>query len=300
MGNGLRPDVWEKFQKRFGVEQIIEFYASSEGNASLVNNTGKVGAIGFVPNILTKIYPVKIFRYDQDADELVRDAATGLCVEAKAGETGQVMGLIKDDDPSRRFDGYTDKKATAKKVARDVAAAGDAWFCSGDLLKKDDAGFFYWVDRIGDTFRWKGENISTAEVEGTLAGFPAVADANVYGIEIPGADGRAGCARLNFSAPIDEVDLAALYAHLIKNLQKAALPAFFRTPLAPVHSNGAAAKHLTATFKHKKTQLRKEGYDLQTAAAGGDAVYVRDDGRKTYRRCTPEDAAKVARGELKL
>ncbi|CAN0524944.1 unnamed protein product, partial [Ectocarpus sp. 12 AP-2014] len=152
-GNGLSPDVWRRFQQRYHVQRICEFYASTEGNVAMVNTTSKVGAVGVVPWFAAKLYPTLLLRMDPEGEELLRDSR-GRSVSCQPGEVGQLVGLINDHDPARRFEGYTDSKASAKKVSRfDVMLPGDLYFASGDLLRKDAFGFYYWVDRLGDTFR---------------------------------------------------------------------------------------------------------------------------------------------------
>jgi len=299
IGNGLRPDVWSVFKEKYRIGLIVEFYAATEGNANMMNNTNVVGAVGFIPFFILPFYPVQLFKYDTEKEELVRDPATGLCIPVAPGEPGHLLGKIDMKDGIRRFDGYTDKAATQKKIAEDVMSKGDQWFASGDLLSRDRFGFFYWVDRIGDTFRWKGENISTAEVAGVLARCEepnAVVDANVYGIEIPHSDGRAGCARIVLGRPIEAFDFKALHQHLSDNLQATAIPVFLRIS----KTQGASEEHMTSTFKHKKTKLKTEGFSISQAEQAGDVVYIRDGGLRTYRPFTAEDLKQVQGRELLL
>ena len=164
-GNGLRPDVWSAFQERFRVPHILEFYAATEGNVSLVNVEGKPGAIGRVPPFLAHRFPATLVRYDADAEAPVRDAR-GRCVRCAPNEVGEAIGQLPEDQSNvgRRFEGYTNEEASEQKILRDVFEPGDAWFRTGDLMRRDEDGYFYFVDRIGDTFRWKGENVATAEV----------------------------------------------------------------------------------------------------------------------------------------
>ena len=194
LGNGLRPEIWEAFQSRFGIERIIEFYAATEGNATLVNYSGKVGSVGRPPLGPLGRRNIRLLRFDPQREEPVRNAA-GFCIECEPDETGELVGRIADDTPIR-FEGYTSKQATDAKILRNVLRPGDAWFRTGDLLRRDRAGWYRFVDRIGDTFRWKGENVSTQEVEEALAGFPGVELANVYGVEVPGAVEALGAVRL--------------------------------------------------------------------------------------------------------
>src|SRR5262249_34503384 len=196
-GNGLRPDVWEPFKTRFHIPQILEFYAATEGNVTLFNLEGKPGAIGRIPPFLAHRSPTALVRIDPDSNEPIRDRE-GLCVRCTPKEPGEALGLISDgrSNAGGRFEGYTGKHESERKVLRDVFKPGDAWFRTGDLMRKDKSGFFYFVDRLGDTFRWKGENVSTTEVAEVLTGFPGITEASVYGVAICGHDGRAGMAAI--------------------------------------------------------------------------------------------------------
>ena len=282
-GNGLRADVWEAFQQRFAIPRILEFYAATEGNLSLYNADGKVGAIGKVPSFLAHRFPAAIIRLDPDRGEAMRDAE-GFCIRCAADEPGEAIGRIERANPGARFDGYTDAQASERKILRDVFKPGDAWFRTGDLMRKDAQGYFYFVDRIGDTFRWKGENVSTAEVASAVARCPGVLDAAVYGVTVPGTDGRAGMAALVVG---DGFDLAALYRHLD------CLPAYAR----PVFVRIRGELETTGTFKHQKGELAREGYD---PAATGDAIYVSDAGRRAYVRMGAELFERIQAGQTRL
>ena len=178
-GNGLRADVWEKFQSRFEIPRILEFYAATEGNVSLYNVEGKVGAIGRVPSFLTHRFPLALVKFDAVAGEPARDA-DGRCIRCATDEIGEAIGRIADgaDAGGGEFEGYTSAAETERKILRDVFEAGDAWYRTGDLMRMDAGGFFYFVDRIGDTFRWKGENVATSEVAAALMAFPGIAEAS--------------------------------------------------------------------------------------------------------------------------
>ncbi|RIK90028.1 MAG: hypothetical protein DCC71_25725 [Proteobacteria bacterium] len=241
VGNGLRPDIWERFQRRFGIARIVEFYGATEGNVALVNFDGKVGAVGRLPGWLKSRMPTRLVRFDVESESHVR-GPDGFCVECAPGEVGEAIGRIPDDpkSPIGRFEGYTGAAETEKKILRDVFEQGDAWFRTGDLLRQDADGDLYFVDRIGDTFRWKGENVATTEVAECLAVFPGVAEANVYGVEVPGCEGRAGMAAI---VADDALDLDALYAHLQDQLPRYAQPLFLRR---------VPAIEVTGTFKHRK------------------------------------------------
>lgn len=288
-GNGMRPDVWTKFRERYGVRQISEFYASSEGNGALVNyNTGPfgAGAIGrFGPAARTARPDFKIARVDSITEDIYRDPKTGLCVECEHDESGEFLMHIDASKPSGDFQGYADNpEATAKKILRDVFKKGDAWFRSGDLMKRDADGFFWFQDRLGDTFRWRGENVSTAEVAGALG--QVIGEANVYGVEVPGSDGRAGCAAIPADVPFDP---AVLAAHARKSLPKYAVPFFLR--IVP-------SMDQTGTVKHLKVALRKEG--IQHAQVRGDALWWLPPDGPAYKPFTPADFQDLAAGRIKL
>ncbi|KFU89382.1 Long-chain fatty acid transport protein 1, partial [Chaetura pelagica] len=185
VGNGLRPNIWEDFAARFRIPQIGEFYGATECNCSIANLDGKVGACGFNSRILPNVYPIRLVKVNEDTMELIRDSR-GLCVPCRPGEPGLLVGQINQQDPLRRFDGYVSESATSKKVACNVLQKGDQAYLSGDVLVMDDLGYMYFRDRSGDTFRWRGENVSTTEVEGTLSHILNQTDVAVYGVEVPG------------------------------------------------------------------------------------------------------------------
>ena len=265
-GNGLRAEVWREFQQRFRIPQILEYYAATEGNFSLYNCEGRPGAIGRVPPFLAHRLPVAVVKFDPDVEAPLRDAS-GRCVRCAPNQPGEAIGQILDMHGSTRFEGYTDDAASSKKILRDVFAPGDAWYRSGDLMRQDEQGFFYFVDRVGDTFRWKGENVSTAEVAGVITGCSGVVDAAVYGVTVPGTDGRAGMAALVTG---EGFDLAALCRALQERLPAYARPLFLRI---------VAAIELTGTFKMRKHELALEGYDPTRIR---DAVYIDDRERNEY------------------
>ncbi|HSJ97448.1 MAG TPA: long-chain-acyl-CoA synthetase, partial [Myxococcota bacterium] len=207
----------------------------------------------------------------------------GACIECGPGEVGEFVGMIPDlpDSGAGRFEGYTDPEATARKVLRDVFQPGDRWYRSGDLLRRDADGYFYFVDRIGDTFRWKSENVSTQEVAEALAGFPGLEIANVYGVEVPGAEGRAGMAALALREGAG-FDGAAFFAWTAERLPDYAAPLFVRMVSEP---------DLTSTFKLRKLDLQRAGYAPDRCA--GDPLYVRDPARRTYAPLGPESLARL-------
>ncbi len=282
-GNGLRPDIFDAFRERFRLPRILEFYGATEGNVALFNFDSMSGAVGRIPKWLERKFSVKIVRFDVEREEPVR-GPDGLCIECAPGEAGEILGEILDDPkkPANRFDGYADKAATERKILRDVIRKGDAWFRSGDLLKKDERGYFYFVDRIGDTFRWKGENVSTTEVAECITTFPGVLEATVYGVEVPGADGRAGMAAI-VPENIAGFDLAALRTHLKAHLPDYARPLFLRLQ-----------DHLdiTGTFKPRKLDLVADGFD---PARSGDPIYVDDKEAQAYLRMDATRYAELTR-----
>ena len=247
-GNGMRGAVWEVFQARFAVPRVLEFYAATEGNVSLYNCEGKPGAIGRVPPFLARRFPVALLRLDQATGDPLR-GGDGLCVACGVDETGEAAGRIDAvaATPARGFDGYTDPEASAKKVLSDVFVRGDRWFRTGDLLRMDAAGFYYFVDRAGDTFRWKGENVSTTEVESIVGACPGVTDVAVYGVAIAGYEGKAGMAAIVAHDPFDPQILGDRLA--------AALPDYAR----PVFLRRCQALDVTGTFKLNKTRLAAKG-----------------------------------------
>jgi fatty-acyl-CoA synthase len=247
-GNGLRAEVWLPFQERFRIPQILEYYAATEGNFSLYNCEGRAGSVGRIPPFLSHRVPVALVKFDVDAGLPLRDAA-GRCQRCAVNEVGEAIGEIMDDRGATRFEGYTDSAASGQKILRDVFVAGDAWYRTGDLMRQDAQGFFYFVDRLGDTFRWKGENVSTTEVAAVIAAVPGVTDVAVYGVAIPNADGRAGMAAVVVT---QDFNLTTLHRALVANL-----PAYAR----PVMVRILAALEITGTFKLRKQDLVREGFD---------------------------------------
>ncbi|XP_048198497.1 long-chain fatty acid transport protein 1 isoform X1 [Perognathus longimembris pacificus] len=249
MGNGLRPAIWEEFAQRFGVPQIGEFYGATECNCSMANMDGKVGSCGFNSRILTHVYPIRLVKVNEETMEPLRDAQ-GLCIPCQPGEPGLLVGQINQQDPLRRFDGYVSESATGKKIAHSVFRKGDSAYLSGDVLVMDDLGYMYFRDRSGDTFRWRGENVSTTEVEGVLSRLLGQTDVAVYGVAVPGVEGKAGMAAI--ADPHGQLNPDAMYQELQKVLAPYARPIFLRL-LPQVDTTG--------TFKIQKTRLQQEGFD---------------------------------------
>jgi fatty-acyl-CoA synthase len=280
IGNGLRPEIWEQFQERFNIPKIIEFYGATEGNVALMNLDGKVGAIGRLPRLIRGAMGVALIRYDVAKDEHVR-GPNGFCIPCKPGEVGEAIGRIT---AVSRFEGYSNPEATEKKILRNVFKPGDAYFRTGDLMRLDADDYFYFVDRIGDTFRWKGENVSTNEVAEVLSVCPGVKEANVYGVAVPGQDGRAGMAALVVDERFDPMSLAERCA---RELPAYARPLFLR--LLP-------QIEVTGTFKHRKVELVKEGFDPAVIA---NPLYFLD-GERGYVKLDPELHGRIVRGEQRV
>jgi fatty-acyl-CoA synthase len=287
-GNGLRPDIWTEFVKRFGISKIREFYAATEGNIALFNFDGRPGAVGRIPKWAEKRFVVKIVRFDLDGEQPVR-GTDGFCIACPSGEIGEIVGQILNDPekPANRFEGYADKTATEKKILRDAFEKGDAWFRSGDLLKRDADGYYYFIDRIGDTFRWKGENVATSEVSEAITVYPGIAECNVYGVAVPGYDGRAGMAALVLNEKAD-FDLTEFRAHLCRNLPDYARPVFLRI---------REAIDVTGTFKMRKLDLVKEGFE---PAGIADPLFIDHPTEKRFIRLDPALADAVRSKALRL
>ena len=281
-GNGLGAGVWQKFQQRFGIPQIVEFYAATEGNFSLYNVEGVPGAIGRIPAFLTHRFPIAIVKHDSGSAAPSR-GSSGFCQRVETGEAGEAIGRI--GAMNGRFEGYTSTADSDRKILRDVFELGDAWFRTGDLMRVDARGFYYFVDRIGDTFRWKGENVSASEVAGALMDCRNVAEAVVFGVPVPGCEGRAGMALLI----VDEgFDLKLFRSEIRGRLPAYAVPLFLRI--------GQSAL-LTETFKYKKQDLQREGFD---PAATTDSLYVESPAAAAYVAIGGEVHARIMAGEFRL
>ena len=286
IGNGLRPEIWPAFQKRFNIPRVLEFYGATEGNVALLNYDGTVGAVGRIPGWAKKKFNVELVKFNTETEQVVR-GADGLCIKCEPGEAGEALGKISTDPntPTGRFDGYAKKEETEKKILRDVFEKGDQWFRTGDLLKQDKRGYFYFVDRIGDTFRWKGENVSTNEVSEAVSVFPGIKEANVYGVTIPGTDGRAGMAAIVCDPGLD---LNALHQHIVKELPDYARPIFVRL---------SHEMEVTGTFKHRKVDLVKEGIDL---SAIKDPVFFNSPTERKFVPLSQELHDQICSGAFKL
>lgn len=277
IGNGLRPEIWKPFKARFGIERVCEFYGASEGNIVFVNAFNLDETAGYCP------FAHAVVAFDPDRAAPLRDAAGRLARVAR-GEVGLLLTEVTDSAP---FDGYTDAGASESKLIRDAFLPGDCWFNTGDLVRDQGWHHIQFVDRLGDTFRWKGENVATTEVEAALRAAPGVDDCAVYGVQVPNADGRAGMAALCL-APGAALDGAALAAHLAAQLPAYAVPLFLRR---------VAALATTETFKTRKLVLRDEGCD---PARVPDPLYVLADRTRGYEPLTAARWAELRDGRLRL
>jgi len=286
VGNGLKLDIWEKFTQRFGIKLVCEFYGATEGNCSVANYGGRVGSVGFIPTLLPSIlFPLCLVKVDKDTKEPVRDS-DGLCVVCQTGEPGELVGKITRGHPVRDFNGYADKSATSKKVMMDVWKKGDKFFRTGDIFVMDDLGWLYFKDRAGDTFRWKGENVSTTEVEAIVSSILGLRDVVVYGVEIPGTDGRAGMAAI--PDPDRTVDLKQLYDRVETMLPAYARPQFVRI---------VDKIDMTATQRLKKRDLQQQGFDPSILK---DPLYFRDGKMKNYVILGQEQFLKICSGHIRF
>ena len=309
-GNGLRPDVWNRVKERFNIETVAEFYASTEGTSgtwNLSSNDFSSGAIGRSGAVATMIVgrSVAIVELDHVTEAPWRDPKTGLCKAVPRGEPGELLYRVDPENIREAFQGYfNNAKATDSKIMRDVLEKGDAWFRTGDVIRWDKEGRWYFSDRIGDTFRWKSENVSTNEVAEVLGTHSALHETNVYGVKLPNHEGRAGCAAIVFkdqaavpdptSKPILEPSpavLKSIASHSLDNLPKYAVPLFIRV-MREMQSTG--------NNKQQKHVLRTEGVDPDILAAGksGDLLYWLKDG--TYEPFTKAEWDRLNAGQVKL
>ena len=278
IGNGLRNDVWEVFLNRFKLRRVVEFYAASEGNAAATNFLGPVGSVGPMdPETMI------IAKWNMGTEALER-GPDGYAIPCAVDEPGCLLGEIT---PDSEFHGYTSKEATERKIIRNLFRDGDAYYNTGDMLKVDANGYLYFIDRLGDTFRWKGENVSTQEVGEQLSMLSWIDEATVYGIEIPGADGRAGMAALVVRDG-DRFDGQALYTHVAEYLPSYAQPLFIRV---------SSGLEVTGTFKHRKVDLKREGFDPREIA---EDLYVRDVEAAAYVPLTVDRFTDITAGRVKV
>ncbi|XP_033484933.1 long-chain fatty acid transport protein 2 [Epinephelus lanceolatus] len=284
IGNGVRAEIWREFVSRFGNIQIREFYASTEGNVGFVNYAGKIGAIGRINFFHKRLFPFALIKYDTERDEPIRDA-NGLCVESPKGETGLLVSKITDIAP---FVGYAkNEEQTEKKRLRNVFKKGDLYFNSGDLMRIDKDNFIYFQDRVGDTFRWKGENVATNEVSDILTISDCLKEANVYGVQVPGHEGRVGMAAVTVKEGA-EFNGSRIYNHVVNYLPSYARPRFIRIQ---------NAVEVTGTFKQMKVKLVEESFDPGRIQ---DPLYILDDAEKSYVPLTAQVYSFIISGHIKL
>jgi acyl-CoA synthetase (AMP-forming)/AMP-acid ligase II len=310
-GNGLRPDVWPVFKERFGIETIAEFYAATEGPAGMFNlssNKFSEGAVGFAGLIRRTLLggTTLVVEMDFDENRPLRDANTGFCIPVKPGLPGELLIKLNEKDIDSQFQGYwKNDGASSKKILRDVLVKGDAYFSSGDIMRMDSEGRWYFCDRIGDTFRWKSENVSTAEVAEVMGQMRQyLEEANVYGVQLPGFDGRAGCVAVVLSPEqqavfdstgrIDEKILKDLAAHALQKLPRYAVPIFLRV------LKDENASHRTGTNKQQKHLLRQEGADPNKIQAKGDLIFWLPAGQTAYRPFEDDDWQRLGSGKVML
>jgi fatty-acyl-CoA synthase len=285
-GNGMATDVWESFKDRFRIPQILEFYAATEGNVSLFNVQGKPGAIGHIPPYVAHRYAPSLLVVDRDSGEPVRDGH-GLCLRCAVDEPGEALGRITSDTANvgARFEGYLSMKASEEKILLNVFELGDAWFRTGDLLRQDAHGFFYFVDRLGDTFRRKGENVATSEVAAAINAFPGMKQIVVYGVTVPGNEGRVGMAAV---VTEDVIDLNGLHNHLCRCLPAYARPLFLRL---------IKQIQVTGTFKYSKTEFARQSYDPTIVS---DPIYFDHQDTNSYVRLDADLYDRIQRGDIRV
>ncbi|KAK9516538.1 hypothetical protein VZT92_024461 [Zoarces viviparus] len=284
IGNGIRADVWRDFISRFGNVKIMEFYGATEGNWGVLNYSGKIGAVGRHTFIYKRFFPYAVIKFDVDEGLPVRDSS-GLCIEAAKGETGLLVCEIAAKSP---FLGYvSDLQQTEKKRLHDVLKKGDLYFNSGDLLRIDEDHFIYFQDRVGDTFRWKGENVATNEVVDVITLADCMKEANVYGVEVPGQEGRAGMAAVILNEG-QRFDSAGVFKHVESFLPSYARPRFIRIQ---------SSMDVTGTFKLLKGKLVEEGFNPNQMT---DPLYFLDEKDKNYVPLTVDMFNSITSGKIKI
>ncbi|THX85267.1 acetyl-CoA synthetase-like protein, partial [Aureobasidium pullulans] len=293
-GNGLRPDVWQKFKERFNILEIAEFYSATEavgGSFIKSKNNFGLGAVGRAGTTLQTLMgsQTAIVKHDVETGEPYRNSSN-LCERVNPGESGEYINALDPNNISDKYVGYYgNQKASDSKILRDVFKAGDAWYRSGDLLRKDTQGRLFFVDRIGDTYRWKSENVSTNEVAEALSTSPHIEEINVYGVALPNHDGRAGCAAVMLkSAPSSQV-LKEIAAHAREKMPKFAIPLFLRV---------VREFEVTGTAKYTKHGLREQGVD--PGKVGEDGLFWLPVGAEAYTEFGKRDWDGVVGGGVKL
>lgn len=284
VGNGLRQDVWREFHGRFGNVKMCEVYGSTEGNLCFLNHIGKIGTVGRSNFIYKLLFKYDLVKYDMVKDEPVKDQS-GFCQRVNKGDTGLLLSKVSVLSP---FFGYAgSKQLTEKKLMRNVFVKGDAYFNTGDLMAEDHEGFICFRDRVGDTFRWKGENVATTEVTETLGLVDFIQEVNVYGVEVPGNEGRAGMAAM-IVRPGLTFDGKKFFEHTLRDLPAYARPLFIRLQ---------EVMEMTSTFKQQKFQLVQSGFNPSTIS---DPLYVLDYQQQSYVPLTDSIYQSILAGERKL
>lgn len=284
-GNGLKAQIWNEFVKSFNIKEVYEFYGATEGISNIINIDSTPGCIGFIPRYASFLYPMLLIKCDILTGEPLRDN-NGFCIKCGVDEPGLVITKINPNHPFQSFKGYADKKATNAKVLENVFSEGDKYFNSGDILVMDEFGYFYFKDRTGDTFRWKGENVSTSEVEAIISNILNLNDAVVYGVEIPNTDGRAGMAAIVDTN--NTLDFDALSKGLRENLPSYAIPVFVRV---------MKSLPITGTYKLKKVDLQNECYDIEKIS---DQIYFYDNKSKAYTELTKSLYKEIINGRINV
>jgi acyl-CoA synthetase (AMP-forming)/AMP-acid ligase II len=292
-GNGLRPDIWNRFKERFGIQEIAEFYSATEGTAGSWNfsrndfGKGAIGRIGSLGTLLGKSVAA-IVEIDWETEQPWRDPITKLCKKAELGQPGELIYAIDPNDIEAKFQGYFNNKASTEgKILRNVLQMGDAWFRTGDVIIWDAEGRSFFSDRIGDTFRWKAENVSTSEVSEVLGHHGSVSEANVYGVQLPHHDGRAGCVALVLTEEPSERVLGDIARHAQEKLPRFAVPIFLRL---------IKEMQITGTNKQQKHVVRTQGVDPDKV--DNDVLYWLKDG--TYVKFNQGDWKELNAGRIKL
>jgi citronellyl-CoA synthetase len=277
IGNGLRPSIWGAFKERFDVQRIVEFYGASEGNIAFINLLNFDNTVGLCPA------PYAVVRYDLENERPLRDAK-GFLQKVETGESGLLIGEISEKYP---FDGYTEAGKSESMILHDVFCKGDAWVNTGDLMRDLGCKHAQFVDRLGDTFRWKGENVATNEIESLLGDYPGIEDAVVYGVEIPGTNGRCGMAALRLGEGV-QLDLKGLASYLQQSMPAYAVPLFIRL---------LGSVDVTGTFKYKKSDLKQQAYDPNAVA---DILLVQLPGSDSFQPLTRAIFDKIQKGAYRF
>ncbi|CAL8131301.1 unnamed protein product [Orchesella dallaii] len=289
-GGGLRPEVWTAFQKRFNVKQFVDLYGSTEGNCTLINLEAKIGACGYIPVWLQPVHPIQLVKTDPVTGEVLRDHKTGFAIRCENGEPGELIGKIIDSVPMARFDGYTDPVATEQRILRNAFAQGDKYFRTGDCFTRDKYGYYYFQDRIGDTFRWNSENVATTLVEAVISRITGLRNNTVYGVKVPGTEGSA-CMAAILDSSDGELDLEALANGMKMSLPKYAMPMFIR--VISIHKG----LDMTGTYKFQKFRLREDGFNIMNIK---DPVYIYSSVTESYSKMDLEKLSEVMKGNYRF